>query len=152
MIKQNSEISKMAVSYIRLALVGILFKANFDYIRRYILMHKMKKQTYWAYAIIGFSTVAHFYWCDLFIRIWGWGVEGAGLALTFTYGINCILLYIVSYSYSDSRELMSFNFDHAFVAWGQYINFGLAGTFQLMTEWWYFEIPTLIAGMYSDPG
>lgn len=45
---------------------------------------------------------------------------------------------------------MSFNFDSAFIAWGQYINFGLAGTVHLMSEWWYFEIPTLIAGMYMD--
>jgi len=47
---------------------------------------------------------------------------------------------------------MSFNFDHAFIAWGQYFKFGALGTFQLMTEWWYFEIPTLISGMYiNDP-
>jgi multidrug resistance protein, MATE family len=135
----------------RFALPGILAKANFDYLRRYILQHKMKNQTNWAYIIIAFSTVAHFYWCDLFIRIWEWGLEGAGLALTLTYSLNCILLYIVSYSYSDSRELMSFNFDNAFVAWGQYINYGLSGTFQLMSEWWYFEIPTLISGMFPDP-
>jgi Na+-driven multidrug efflux pump len=50
--------------------------------------------------------------------VWDWDVSGAGLALTLTYGINCLLLYIVSYAYTDSRELMSFNFDHAFVAWG----------------------------------
>lgn len=102
MIKQTPEVATEAVNYMHFALPGILFKANFDYIRRYILQHKMKKQTNWAYGIIGLSTLAHFYWCNLFICKWGWGVEGAGLALTLTYGINCVLLYIVSYSYYES--------------------------------------------------
>jgi multidrug resistance protein, MATE family len=43
LIKQNPDVAKIAVNYIRFALVGILFKANFDYLRRYILKHKMSK-------------------------------------------------------------------------------------------------------------
>ena len=111
-------------------------------------MHKLYYQTKIAYIIIAISTVGHFFWCDLFIDKWDWQIEGAGCALSLTYATNCLLLYIVSYYFQDSRELMSFNFDNAFVSWGQYIRFGFLGTCQLMTEWWYFEIPTLISGMY----
>lgn len=90
-------------------------------------------------AIIAVTTTLHFFWCHLFVKVLNLGIYGGALALTTTYSLDMILLYIAALIHKESKPMMSFNIKNAFKGWAEYFAIATPATLQLIVLWWYFE-------------
>ena len=92
------------------------------------------------------ATVFHVPLCFLFFRGFNMGIVGLAIATSIKDAI--LLMAVVVYaccSSQISQTLQRVDSD-AFKEWGQYLKVSLPTTIMMCSEWWAFEILTVIAG------
>jgi len=132
----------------RIALPGVFCYSQFNFLRRYLVQLKITKM---PLVIIFVTTSLHFLWCHLFVNVFEWGLYGGAGALSLTYFLDMVCLYAAAFYFEGPREGMDFNWKDSFSGWGQYLKIATPATGQLVILWWYFEILTLLAGIFPDP-
>jgi len=101
--------------------------------------------------IIAATTCLHFLWCHLFVNVFEMGLVGGALALTVTYFLDMVCLYVAAYSTSEARALLTFDVVQGLRGWGEYLSIAVPATLQLVILWWYFECLVLMSGIFKDP-
>ena len=100
--------------------------------------------------IIFITTACHIFWCYIFVVRLDWGVAGGAWAITLTYFLDFILLYMAAFICEETRETVCIDLKTSFQGWREYMSIALPSIMQLMCKWWYFELNTLIAGFFSN--
>lgn len=145
---QNPEVSEHAALYIKIALPGVFCYSQFNFLRRYLVQLKITKM---PLPIIAATTCLHFFWCHLFVNVYEMGLVGGALALTVTYFLDMILLYIAAYKTEEARSYLSLDIAQSLRGWGEYLTIAIPATLQLVILWWYFECLVLMSGIFKDP-
>ena len=95
-----------------------------------------------------FASILHFILCYTFLFYFEMDVRGLGLATSLTNLFKIIV--ICSYSYcsgSINQALIRPTTKDVFSSWGEYLKLAIPAMVILSSEWWAYEIVTMLAGL-----
>jgi len=93
------------------------------------------------------STIMHLGWLLLFVTHLEMGINGLIISTTITFVIQLTVLLIYStWWLPDLSEAIFLPSLDAFTGWSQYMKLSIPALLMLCSEWWAFEIITLMSG------
>ena len=93
------------------------------------------------------STILHVFWCYLFVSVMELDVEGLGYAMSITALTQFMFTQCYACCVSSIRGAIQLPNAQSFQGWCQYLNLGIPLVLMQCSDWWAFEILTLISGL-----
>jgi MATE family multidrug resistance protein len=140
MIEKDS--AALAASYLRIALLGTPAYAAFEGGKRFVQAQGLFHATTYV-LLVAAPTNALLNW--LFVWRFGWGFNGAPMAVAITQNMLPILLFFYVWKVDGSQAWGGFR-RSALRNWGPMIRLALPGMIMVVAEWFAFEILTLASG------
>ncbi len=140
----DGETAALAAIYLRIVLLGAPAYAAFECGKRFVQAQGLFHAT--TYVLLVAAPVNVFLnW--LFVWRFGWGFQGAPLAVAFTQNLLPLLLMLYVFKIHDTASQAWGGFRKAaFKNWGPMVRLALPGFLMVEAEWLAFEILTLVAG------
>ncbi|KAF4649326.1 hypothetical protein FOL47_002178, partial [Perkinsus chesapeaki] len=132
LLGQNPIVANHAMRYVNSASIGIWPAIQFDCIMRFLLCYHHPHICTWIYAI---TSSLHVLWCYILVTPQS-GLAGAGVAMAITY--SSTLLLGLGFTWSMFR------------GWWDYLKIGIPSMITMCSEWWAYEIATLVIGLLHD--
>ncbi|KAF4745220.1 hypothetical protein FOZ63_027577 [Perkinsus olseni] len=150
---QDPVVAKHAMDYVNSASIGIWPAIQYDCIMRFLLCYHHPHVCTWIYAI---TSALHVLWCYLLVTPSS-GLAGAGVAMALTF-VGCWVLGILYFVFAMINPSITAiprdalpRFTRAmFRGWWEYLKIGIPSMITLCSEWWAYEICTLIVGLLQD--
>ncbi|KAF4651718.1 hypothetical protein FOL46_000174, partial [Perkinsus olseni] len=150
---QDPVVAKHAMDYVNSASIGIWPAIQYDCIMRFLLCYHHPHICTWIYAI---TSGLHVLWCYLLVTPSS-GLAGAGVAMALTF-VGCWVLGILYFAFAMINPSITAiprdalpRFTRAmFRGWWEYLKIGIPSMITLCSEWWAYEICTLIVGLLQD--
>jgi len=138
------ETAALAARYLHIVLLGAPAYAAFECGKRFVQAQGLFHAT--TYVLLVASPVNVFLnW--LFVWQFGWGFEGAPLAVAITQNLLPLLLILYVFKIHDTASQAWGGFRRAaFKNWGPMVRLALPGFLMVEAEWLAFEILTLVSG------
>ena len=77
------------------------------------------------------------------------GINGLGLATSIT-NFNLLLLTVIQCCFTEKiKQVVTFPGKESFRGWGEYLKVAVPTAIILCSEWWAFEVLTIVAGLIS---
>ena len=133
----------MTAKLIKLMMPGTLFSCQYDNYKRWLACMHI---TIMPMVAAIFTTALHIFLCYLFVHVLDWGIEGLVIALSAKE--LCLILIVTIYGYCDpdiNRALAPLD-KECFRGWSEYLEVSLPDAAMVCSEWWAFELLTLMAG------
>lgn len=141
----DAEVSSLAWTYIRYSLPGIFFHGQFDLVKRWSAA--MRNTVIQMVAQI-IASLLHICLCYTFVIQNGMGVKGLGIASTISNLTKFLVLFGGCYCNSELGSAMSSIISpKTFKGWREYLALSLPSTLILGSEWWAYELMTMLAGL-----
>ncbi|KAF4717718.1 hypothetical protein FOZ62_023973 [Perkinsus olseni] len=152
-LRQDPVVAKHAMDYVNSASIGIWPAIQYDCIMRFLLCYHHPHVCTWIYAI---TSALHVLWCYLLVTPSS-GLAGAGVAMALTF-VGCWVLGILYFVFAMINPSITAiprdalpRFTRAmFRGWWEYLKIGIPSMITLCSEWWAYEICTLIVGLLQD--
>jgi MATE family multidrug resistance protein len=140
MIERNS--AALAATYLRIILLGAPAYAAFEGGKRFVQAQGLFHATTYVLLV---AAPANILMNWLFVWKFGWGFQGAPLAVAVTQNMLPLLLFLYVWKVDGSQAWGGFR-KAALSNWGPMIALALPGMIMVVAEWFAFEILTLASG------
>ena len=146
----EEEVAENAQKFTIYMIPAMFFHMQFDCYRQYLNATQQSKVVLFAFLT---TILLHFYWCHMLINEWGWDFQGAAVAQMITSALN--LLFVMFATTCCTRiTIKPFVFSKRLLSWSslkEYLSISLPSMTMLCSEWWAYEILTIMASMISVP-
>eukprot|EP00397_Hematodinium_sp_SG-2012_P014169 GEMP01014400.1.p1 GENE.GEMP01014400.1~~GEMP01014400.1.p1 ORF type:complete len:487 (+),score=60.53 GEMP01014400.1:150-1610(+) len=152
-LHQSPVVAEYAHDYNRVSLIGLWFFFQWNALQRFLLSRGDNR--FVTVVQVTVSTL-HITWCYLYVNIWGLGNAGLGLANSTTWIIQSVILELYvrcrhkALGVEDARWM---NLHFGREAWSgllSYLAVAAPSGFLLWAEWTYWELLSIIAGLFGD--
>ncbi len=138
----DSKVLRYVEEYIKIMMLFVLPDVQFSLNFRHL---NIINKSHVNLIILLITLVLHPFWCYIFIINYDLGVKGAAWSIVISQSINAILgVAYLSYFRPISESLFFYN-RNSFKGWVEYLKIALPSTFLMCSEWWAFEILSIIA-------
>lgn len=128
--------------YIKIMMFLIIFDVQFSLNYRYL---NIIGKSHVNLIILSSSLLLHPLWCYLLIIKLNLGIQGAAVCLVISQMLNAMGGVFYVYCFNPLPEtVFSYN-RNSFKGWWQYLKIALPATFLVCSEWWAFEMLSVIA-------
>lgn len=143
-IGQDALVSAQTLTQVRALMPSVIFYGIYDLYKRWMACMRI---TLMPMLVMVLGTLGHIAFCYFFVNVLDLGVVGLAYASSIKDFILMLTVMIYSYcSKSTNCALVMVNRD-AFCDWGKYLSISLPATAMICSEWWAFEIFTVLAGI-----
>lgn len=146
---QDPEVSRLAQSFSRWALLGVPFVFLYELVRKVLQAQNIMKP---LVAIAAFGNVVNIVSGYLLTHHTPMGFEG--IALSRSLGNMVLPLLLIPYFYYHPHHLSQWwrgwNMQEALAHVGLFLRLGIPGFLMMAMEWWAFELLTLMAGVLPN--
>ncbi|KAE9285418.1 hypothetical protein PF001_g21922 [Phytophthora fragariae] len=149
LVGQDPEVSRLAQSFSRWAVLGGPFVFLYKPLRKVLQAHNIMKPLV-AIAAIGAAVNA----VSGYVLTYHTSMGFEGIALSRSLGNMALPLLLMPYFYFHPHHLnqwwRGWNLQKAQAHVGLFLRLGLPGFLMMMFEWWAFEVLTLMSGVLPD--
>ena len=93
------------------------------------------------------SIVIHICNCLVLVHKYDMGINGLATAASITNGFLLVSVFVYAFCSSQVRQVMQPIDREAFRSWWPYLKISLPATLMICSEWWAFEILTVLSGV-----
>ena len=141
---QDPDVARLTAIQVRLMLPSILFQGLYDLSKRWLACQRL---SFVPMVCMIVGTVVHIPLCFLFVNGLDMGIEGLAVASGVKDTILLITIYLYARCSPQISEVLQPLDRDAFKGWGLYLKVCLPSTAMLCSEWWAFEVLTLLGGI-----
>jgi len=145
-IDQDAAVATTARTYVTLMIPGVWAMGQFDSSKKFLSSQMKNQIPVWVQL---FTTILHFFWCNLFIVSMGKRERGAAAATNITYILNMVLtdIWIRWKKNSDFKDMVFWYDSSCWSDLGTFLKIGIPGMLMLCFEWWAFELLAIFTGL-----
>ena len=144
LLNQDPEVSVIAAKFINCLLPGVFVANQYDLMRRWLIC---LKYSVFPMVILMASVVLHVPLAIYMVTQTSYGIYSLGIVSFITGVMQLIAILVYSQFKAELKDGLFWPRRDSFEGWGEYLSISIPAMIMICSEWWFYEILVVMAGM-----